>query len=195
MSMRSRYAIEGILLAAGASRRFGSPKLLQPLADGTPMALACARTLMGCVDQVIVVIHPQDKALARLLAGYDVRVLPCPQAPEGMGHSIACGVRASLDADAWILALADMPFIQKNTVLGVANLLRDGAVMAAPSYAGRRGHPVGFSRPLRGALCDLAGDQGARSIVTGHLRDLRLHTCADPGIHRDIDTPGDLGPL
>ncbi|MCL4525042.1 MAG: nucleotidyltransferase family protein [Gammaproteobacteria bacterium] len=190
--MPGRYVIAGILLAAGASRRFGTPKLLQPLADGTPMALACVRALTASVDRVIAVIRPDDKALAQLFANHEVPVLPCPEAPEGMGRSIACGARASADADAWIIALADMPFIRKSTILGVADLLRDGAMLAAPFYAGRRGHPVGFSRSLGIALRELKGDTGGRSIVAQHLDGLRLCPCSDPGIHWDIDTPEDL---
>jgi molybdenum cofactor cytidylyltransferase len=190
--MPGRYVIAGILLAAGASRRFGSPKLLQPLAGGTPMALASARALMGSVDRVIAVIRPEDKALARLFADHGVPVLPCPESSQGMGRSIACGVRASAEADAWIIALADMPFIQKGTIQGVAELLRNGAVLAAPLYGGRRGHPVGFSRSFGIALCGLKGDEGARSIVARHLDELRLYPCANPGVHRDIDTPKDL---
>ncbi|MHB1478212.1 MAG: nucleotidyltransferase family protein [Acidithiobacillus ferrooxidans] len=190
--MPDRYMIAGILLAAGASRRFGFSKLLQPLADGTPMALASARALREGTDRLIAVIRSEDKALARLFADHGVHVLPCPESSQGMGRSIACGVRASAEADAWIIALADMPFIQKGTIQGVAELLRDGAVLAAPFYAGRRGHPVGFSRSLGSSLCKLEGDEGARSIVARHLDELRLYPCADPGVHGDIDTPEDL---
>ena len=109
-----------------------------------------------------------------------------------MGRSIACGVQASAEADAWIIALADMPFIRKSTIHGVAGLLCDGAMLAAPLYAGRLGHPVGFSRSLGIALCGLKGDEGGRSIVAQHLNGLRLCPCSDPGIHWDIDTPEDM---
>ncbi len=156
------------------------------------MALASAHALMGGTDRLIAVIRPEDKALARLFADHDVPMLPCPEASQGMGRSIACGVRASAEADAWIIALADMPFIQKGTIRGVAELLRDGAVLAAPLYAGRRGHPVGFSQSLGSPLRKLEGDEGARGIVAQHLDRLRLYPCSDPGVHWDIDTPEDL---
>ncbi|MHB1579701.1 MAG: nucleotidyltransferase family protein, partial [Acidithiobacillus ferrooxidans] len=92
--MPDRYMIAGILLAAGASRRFGFSKLLQPLADGTPMALASARALREGTDRLIAVIRSEDKALARLFADHGVHVLPCPESSQGMGRSIAFGVLA-----------------------------------------------------------------------------------------------------
>ena len=74
---------------------------------------------------------------------------------------------ASRDARGWLVALADMPCIRVATLQAVAELIGGGAALAAPSYAGRRGHPVGFAARWRDALLALEGDEGARAILTG----------------------------
>src|SRR3989442_312708 len=113
-------------------------------------------------------------------------------AGEGMGTSLAAGVRATSDADGWIVALADMPFIRPETIRIVAKALRDGAAIAAPSFRGERGHPVGFARRFLEELSSLRGDDGARQLLNQHPESLTLHEVDDPGVVRDIDKPSDL---
>jgi molybdenum cofactor cytidylyltransferase len=186
--------IVGILLAAGESRRFGSRKLLHPLADGTPIGVRSAVNLIGGVDRVIAVVSPEDRELMNQLARTPVEICPCPQSLEGMGSSLGCGVRAAADADGWVVALADMPFTRPGTIAAVAQALRDGAAVAAPTHDGERGHPVGFAREYFTELAGLTGDVGARHILQRERARIMLLPVDDPGIHRDIDTPRDLPP-
>ena len=82
-----------------------------------------------------------------------------------MGASLACGVTAASGADGWVIALADMPWIAAATIRAIADAIASGAEIAAPSYRGERGHPVGFSRRHYAALASLTGDAGARSLI------------------------------
>jgi molybdenum cofactor cytidylyltransferase len=178
---------------------YGSPravasKLLVPLPDGTPIALAAARRLRPAVDECVAVLRRADSELAALLAREGLRVVECAQAVEGMGASLACGVRSAADADAWLIALADMPFIATDTVRRVALAVRAGAELAAPFYAGRRGHPVGVGRRFRAELAALRGDQGARELFAQHSATVVRVACDDPSVLRDVDTPMDLAP-
>lgn len=184
--------IAGLLLAAGASTRFGGDKLLHPLADGTPMGLSAARKLLGQVDFGIAVVRPSDHALAGLLAAEGWQVARCGAAVDGMGASLACGVNAAPHARGWLIALADMPFIRSETIGAVAALLRAGAPLAAPRYQGRRGHPVGFARTFLSDLTRLDGDRGASPVLTAHASELQYVDCDDPGIVTDIDHRSDL---
>lgn len=186
--------IVGILLAAGESRRFGSRKLLHPLADGTPIGVRSAVNLIGGVDRAIAVVSPGERELADRLAATGVAICPCPQSSEGMGSSLGCGVRAAPDADGWVVALADMPFARSGTIAAVAQALRDGAAIAAPTHDSERGHPVGFAREYFTELAGLTGDVGARHILQRDRARIALLAVDDPGIHRDIDTPRDLPP-
>lgn len=186
--------IVGILLAAGESRRFGSRKLLHPLADGTLVGVRSAANLTGAVDRTIAVVAPGDGLLIDRLAKTDVEICACPQSHEGMGASLACGVRASADAGGWVIALADMPFVLPSTVGLIAQALRDGAAIVAPSYADQRGHPVGISRAYYAELAALSGDIGAKNILQRDRDRIVLLSVDDPGIHRDIDSLEDLHP-
>lgn len=184
--------IVGILLAAGAGTRFGGDKLMHRLPDGTPMALAAAEALRAACPRVVAVVRPGDEALARLLAAAGCEPVFCPQAHRGMGHSLAAGVQATPDADGWLVALADMPFIAADSHRAVLASLRAGASLAAPIHDGRRGHPVGFARTWLSELTALTGDRGARAILESNRRQLTLCPVDDPGVIQDIDRPEQL---
>jgi len=184
--------IVGILLAAGKGDRFGGGKLLSTLPDGLPIALAAARNLQPACDRLLVVLRPGDTALADLLTADGFAVMVCHDAEAGMGHSLAAGVRASPEAGAWIVALADMPYIQSTSHHGVAARLRAGDSLVATKFQGRRGHPVGFSGRWRDQLSVLTGDQGGKAILEQNPGELRLVEVDDPGVVRDIDRPEDL---
>jgi molybdenum cofactor cytidylyltransferase len=187
-----RPVIVGVLLAAGAGSRFGGGKLLASLPDGTPLGVRAARTLRSGVDGGVAVVRPSDQALAGLLAVEGLDVVFFPGADDGMGASLAFGVSAVPEADGWIVALADMPFVRRETIETVAAMLRRGAWIAAPCHGGKRGHPVGFARALFSELVRLGGDQGARALLDRYAERVELFETEDPGISLDIDTLRDL---
>lgn len=184
--------IVGVLLAAGASTRFGRNKLLQPLDDGTPIAAAAARQLVAAVPGSIAVVRPGDDALPTLLAEQGIFVLSNPRADQGLAASIACGVSATRDAGGWLIALADMPFISAHIMRAVAHALTAGAAIAAPVYRGQRGHPVGFARQFGEPLTELDGDRGARALLERHPGRVTEIEVDDASVLRDIDTIDDL---
>jgi len=185
----------GLLLAAGFSRRFGADKLLRDISPTNCMAGQACKTLKENVDHAIAIVRPDQPALATILAESGAEIVVFEEAEKGMGATLAFGVRSSAQADAWIVALADMPWIKSATVRSVARSLKAGSPLVVPVHEHRRGHPVGFGSGFRDELCGLQGDQGARSILSRHANQLLLLPCADPGIHRDVDTPADLDPI
>lgn len=184
--------IVGLLLAAGQGRRFGSDKLLHPLDDGTPLAVASARKLKEACPRAIAVLRPEQTTLAALLLAEGLEVVICPEASAGMGHSLAAGVAASLEAAGWLVALADMPFVLVATLRSVADALHAGAALAAPFHNSQRGHPVAFAARWRDQLLALTGDEGARAVVGNNRGLLSRIDTADAGVLRDVDTPQDL---
>ena len=185
-------ACTGILLAAGQSTRFGSNKLLNPLSDGTPMAVASACTLHTVLAHCIAVVEDRQNAVARLLAEVGLQVIDNPRALEGMGTSIACGMAASPGSGGWVITLADMPGIPACVIQQVAGGLARGADIVAPVCRGQRGHPVGFAAHHAPALLALNADSGARDIIAAHRDTLELIETPHSGVIVDIDTPATL---
>lgn len=156
------------------------------------MAIAAAASLRSVCSDTIVVLRPRHDELASLLIAVGCKVIFCTDASAGMGHSLAAGVRATSDASAWVVALADMPFIATASYKAVVSRLRLGASLVATEYQGQRGHPVGFSRIWLGPLTAMTGDQGGKTLLEKHRKDLVICPVEDPGVLRDIDRREDL---
>jgi len=121
-------------------------------------------------------------------------VTVCDDAAEGMGASLACAARAAGEADGYLIALGDMPFVRPSSIAAVRDALAGGAPLAAPYFRARRGHPVGVSGRFRRELLALRGDAGAKQLLADNAPQLVKIPVGDPGVIRDIDTPGDLAP-
>jgi molybdenum cofactor cytidylyltransferase len=186
--------VVGLLLAAGSASRFGSDKLQHPLPHGVAIAVQSARHLRAVVSRVVAVVRPGAQETARALAAEGCEVAVCEQAATGMGASLACAARAAGAADGYLVALGDMPFVRPSTIAAVRDALAAGALLAAPYWRARRGHPVGFAGSLRAELEALAGDEGAKRVLAAHEAQLVKVPVGDPGAIRDIDRPSDLAP-
>lgn len=197
--------VVALVLAAGRARRFGSDKRQACLPDGRGLLQAVLQTqLQACGDVRVLLREGDDWGLA-LCAQWGVSWQVVPDADQGMGHTLAAGLRAlvaeeSADPggdhsvrrfDAALIALADMPAVQPDTVRALIEAFHQDGRPAWPWHAGQPGHPRLLPRSSWPALLDLQGDEGAR-----HRLDWSLATrvdVPDAGILVDIDTPGDLG--
>jgi molybdenum cofactor cytidylyltransferase len=180
-----------LLLAAGAGRRFGGDKLLYPITsqvDRAPMGLISAANLQAAGLAPLVIVRAGDPATFDLFAGYEVLI--SPESAGGMGHSIAAGVAARPNADGWLVALADMPFVRSTThralVDEFARLARASAIIR-PRWQGRFGQPVILGSAYRQDLLALTGDFGARHILAQHHAEIYACDVDDEGISLDID--------
>ena len=196
------------MLAAGASQRFGSDKLLHPLTRygaTLPLAAHSLQPWLASFGQVSVVVRPGSNMLrsaieAALGIGKGnaqrpaaINWIECADAAQGMAYSLACGVRANRDAAGWLIGLADMPSVPLEAIARVRNALASGgAAIAVPAYAGKRGHPVGFAREYRIELLALQGDAGARHLLQRDRSRVLEIEFEDAGIFADVDVPGDL---
>lgn len=195
--VRASARVTGLLLAAGAGRRYGGPKALVDEGSG-PWVVRAARTLLdgGCGD-VLVVTGAAAEEVEALVAGMtDARVtaVRCGTWDHGMGESLRAGLTAlatrgrTVPAQA-LVHLVDLPDVGAEVVARV--LATDGAgtaALARAAYDGRPGHPVLLGRHhWDGVLAGADGDAGAR----GYLRRVPplLVECGDLATGADVDVP------
>ena len=183
----------GLILAAGAGRRFGGTKQLAEL-RGRPLLEYALEAMLAvpALDPVLVVLgHAADEILERVDFG-DAEVVVCAEWERGQAASLRCGVAALADADAVVVTLGDQPFITAQVIAGALDQLgRCDAVRA--TYDGAPGHPVVLGRRVMDAVGDLEGDIGARDLLTRfHVRDWEAgHLCSAA----DVDTREELAGL
>jgi molybdenum cofactor cytidylyltransferase len=190
----ARPRVEAIVLAAGAGRRMeGRDKLLEPVGGRLALAVAAEAACASAAERVIVVLPPGAPARRAALAGLPVEIVEAAGAAEGMAASLRAGLaRASPEADAVAVMLADMPEVTANHVdrlIAAFDPAEGREIARALDAAGRPGHPVLFGRRFFESLAALTGDQGAREI----LREAANFTAAVPtrgrGATLDLDTP------
>lgn len=175
----------GLLLAAGAGRRMGTPKALVP--GWLPSSVAVLSE-GGCEAVTVVLGAAADEARALVPAG--VGVVEATDWAEGMGASLRAGL-AALDAtpaDAVLLHLVDLPDVTAEVVRRVLATQVGPGALARAAYQGVPGHPVLLGRDhWRGVRETAAGDRGARIYL--QQREVRLVECGDLASGRDQDTP------
>ncbi|CAG8863573.1 Purine catabolism protein PucB [Pseudomonas fluorescens] len=184
--------VAALMLAAGYSRRFGSDKRQHCLDDGQTLLDASLVLPCATLDEVWLVLRPDDSRPLSLPAA--VQVVQSTTTRLGLAHSIAAGVSEVAQvspATALAIFLADMPFITTAT-LDALLATSDAAHICVPTYHGRPGHPVVFGRSFWPELRQLAGDSGAREVLQRHAHAVRRVAVDDPGILLDIDRPSDL---
>ena len=161
--------IAGLLLAGGASRRFGSNKLVAPLGDRSVVRWS-TDALMAAVDVTYAVVPTHAVSIREALDGVAVRWVENPDAREGMGSSIRTGVAAlPAEVDAVVITLGDQPLVDAGVIRSVVERWRadpEGIRAVVARYLDGRGHPALCGATLFPALRALEGDRGARDLLT-----------------------------
>jgi molybdenum cofactor cytidylyltransferase len=173
----------GVLLAAGAGRRYGKPKVL---VDGWLDIAVGALRDGGCADIVLVL------GAAEVAAPPGVTAITARQWHEGLSASVRTGLAAAdrLNADYAVLHVIDTPDVGPAVVarvLGRATASASG--LARAYFRDRPGHPVVIARRhWPEVLAQISGDQGA-GVYLRSRQDVEIVDCADLAGGHDVDEP------
>jgi molybdenum cofactor cytidylyltransferase len=181
-----------IVLAAGGGSRFGGGKLLAKL-GGRPIIETVLHNLREApVDEIIVVVGADAQRLRGVCEAYGVRIVANEEWERGQSTSVLAGLRAC-GGEAAVVLLGDQPFIGAEAVERLVSAFSEGAKVAVATYGGKRRNPVLFSREVWPLLeAELAGDEGARSVLRRHPELVVEVPCEEVGDPADVDTKEDL---
>jgi molybdenum cofactor cytidylyltransferase len=181
-------SVAGLILAAGESRRMGSPKALLDF-QGETFLDRLTRLFAAVAGPVVVVLgHRSEEILAGIRHRARATFVHNPGYALGMFSSIQCGLRAvPREATGVLMTPVDHPAVCPSTL---AQLLAPPLpLVAIPVHGGRRGHPLFFRAGLIPEFLAEPPDSRARVVLDRHLSAIRYVETADPGIHADIDDP------
>jgi CTP:molybdopterin cytidylyltransferase MocA len=184
--------VSAIVLAAGGGSRFGGGKLLAKL-GGRPILGAVLHNLREApVDETLVVVGAEAERLREICAHYGVRTVANGEWERGQSTSVLAGLRAC-GGQAAVVLLGDQPFVGAGAVERLVAAFANGAEVAVATYGGKRRNPVLFSREVWPLLeAELAGDEGARSVLRRHPELVVEVPCEGVGDPTDVDTREDL---
>ena len=183
--------LHALVLAAGASKRFGAIKQLARI-EGEALVLRVARRAAAALEHTWVILGAHADALAPLLSREPVRTCVNAHWSEGMASSIRTGLAAVPPACTGVmLILGDQAGITVDEYRQLAERWRGRPAAIAAAHCGERiGPPVIFPRRLFPELLRLRGDTGARAVLRQHADEVL--EVAMPSAAFDLDTPQDL---
>jgi CTP:molybdopterin cytidylyltransferase MocA len=182
-----------LVLAAGSAGRFGAPKQCVHV-DGVPLVRRAALAGLGVGADVVVVTGANAGAVAEALQGLPLETLHNAGWADGMGTSIACGIRhvaQNAGGRAALICLSDQPLVgtaQLQRLIDAHGETPDHIIAADHGTA--LGPPCIFPRRFYPELAALPGAEGARRVLAAHAADVRI--VAMPEASVDIDTRDDL---
>jgi len=174
----------------------GRPKLALPWANGIPIIAHMVELFRDArVDPIVVVTGANREAIESCLRDYPVVLAHNPDhAASGMIGSVRIGLRAIQETtcEAALISPGDLPSMLSETLRSLIAAFREsGTGIVAPSYEGRRGHPVLLSRPQWLAILEMPEKRTLREFLRERPDDVQHVVVEDPGILLDLDLPED----
>lgn len=186
--------VAGVVLAAGASTRMGTPKQLLPVGSDLLLERVLDQCLGSHLDLLVLVLgFKADEIRSRIRHGKPgsrLKIVENAGFSRGISSSILTGLsHIEKDYDHVMILLGDMPHISSGIINHLLSAyLECGRPLGALEVRGKRSHPVIIGRPLFSALHGLRGDQGARDLFISHRDQVCLVAPGEDYDDTDIDT-------
>ena len=190
--------VAGVVLAAGSSSRMGQNKLLLELGGETVVHRAARNAIEAGLDPVVVVLgHDRERVQAELL-GLRCRFVVNPHHADGVRTSLQLGIReVPADVPAFVVVLADMPFVTAAMIRAVAERRREtGAPLVISQYGDPRAAapvdapPILYDRSLFSELLSMTGERCAKQVARRHRGEASILSWPEQ-LLRDIDVAED----
>ena len=182
-----------MILAAGGSARFGTPKQLVTM-HGENLVQRSARIAVEAgLDPVIVVLGAYASTIEMFLSGFDQVITVINRDwQSGQASSLRTGIQQALklDSDAALIILADQPLVDEKSIERIVGALDTEHRVVASQYAGVLGAPALFAKEFFAGLLELDGDRGAGAWLRANPETVTAVKVDEAAV--DIDTPDDL---
>jgi molybdenum cofactor cytidylyltransferase len=195
-----RPKVAAIVLAAGASTRYGQPKQLLPVGGKTMLQHVVDVVLASPVDQTIVVLGHRAGEIGASVrqglptaAGKPADIVANEEWQAGLSTSVQAGLRAiKPDIQAALFVLADQPAITPGIIAALLGCYHEtGAPIVVPTYEGKRGNPALFDRSLFAELMKVRNDQGGRQLIERYANRTEKVEVGSEAVLVDVDTEED----
>ncbi len=185
--------IWAIVLAAGESKRMGSPKMLLPWKGKTIIEQVVENVVTSEVSGVVLVLGAESDNIKNITSRYNVIHCYNEDYQSGMLSSVRCGFTALPDdCNAVVVMPGDQPMISTVEIDRVISARkRSGKGIVMPVYNGRRGHPLLIDSRYREEIMILPETEGLRALAAQTPADVFEAETDDPSVLRDIDTRDD----
>jgi molybdenum cofactor cytidylyltransferase len=182
--------IWAVILAAGESKRMGSPKMLLPFSSSTMIECVITNVAKSDVDKIIIVLGAEREPLIQLADKLHIEYCYNENYRKGMLSSVQCGLKNLPSVcKATLVFQGDQPLITSDTINVVINAFSSSEKgIVIPVYKKKRGHPILIDMKYRNEIDKLSPDEGLRSLADRFPADVLEVDTAESGILRDFDT-------
>jgi molybdenum cofactor cytidylyltransferase len=182
--------IWAVVLAAGESKRMGSPKMLLPFKGLTMIENVIANVLDSKIKNIMVVLGADRDPIVKLIRTKAVNYCYNENYKDGMLSSVVCGFRnIPIDHSAVMVFQGDQPLVTSNAINSVIEVYKSsGKGIVIPVYKNKRGHPILIDNKYSNEIQKLSPDEGLRSLALKFPDDVSEVDTGDAGILRDFDT-------
>ena len=182
--------IWAIVLAAGESKRMGSPKMILPFMGTTIIEKVIENVISSDVDKIAIVLGSNNDEVLKVTGKLPVMHCYNENYKNGMLSSVKCGFGClPQDFRAALVFLGDQPMIETSVINNVIKGYNESVKgIVVPVYNNRRGHPLLVDKKYRDEIMNLNEQEGLRELANRYPDDLLEIKTENPSILKDIDT-------